>query len=83
MAHPEGPIGDPNPVRITDQIDTVREGDVRMINQYRIRGQVGKGQHGEVWLCEDTRDNDKQVVRYVSPVLQPVAFGLTLFQSRR
>jgi len=66
MARPEGPTGDPSPVRMTDQMDTVREGEVRMINQYRIRGQVGKGQHGEVWLCEDTRDDDKQVVRRVS-----------------
>lgn len=65
MARPEPPTGDPSPVRMTDQIDTVREGDVRMINQYRIRGLVGKGQHGEVWLCEDTRDTDRQVVRRV------------------
>lgn len=32
-----------------------------MINQYRIGGKVGKGQHGEVWLCEDTIGNNKQV----------------------
>lgn len=83
MARQECPTGDLSPVRMTDQMDTVREGDVRMINQYRIRGQVGKGQHGEVWLCEDTRDDDKQVVRRVSPVLRPVAFALTLIQSRR
>ena len=68
---------------MTDQIDSVREGDVRMINQYRIRGQVGKGQHGEVWLAEDTRDDDRQVVRRVSPILQLVAFSLILIQSRR
>lgn len=68
---------------MTDQIDTVREGDARMINQYRIRGQVGKGQHGEVWLCEDTRDNDKQVVRRVSFTLRPVPFRFFLLQSRR
>ena len=79
MARPEGPTGDPSPVRMTDQIDTVREGDARMINQYRIRGVVGKGQHGEVWLCEDTRDNDKQVVRRVPPILPPVAFDLIFF----
>ena len=83
MTRPEVLTGDPSPVRMTDQMDTVREGDVRMINQYRIRGQVGKGQHGEVWLCEDTRDNDKQFVRRVSPILQPIAFRLILLQSRR
>ena len=65
----------PDPVRMTDQIDTVCEGDVRMINQYRIRGEVRKGQRGEAWLCGDTRDNDKQVVR----ILPPVAFKLILF----
>ena len=83
MIRPEGLPGDPSPVRMTDQMDTVREGDVRMINQYRIGGLVGKGQHGEVWLCEDTRDNDKQVVRRVSPILQLVAFRLIPLQSRR
>ena len=83
MTRPEGSTGDPSPVRMTDQIDSVREGDVRMINQYRIRGQVGKGQHGEVWLAEDTRDDDRQVVRRVSPILQFVTFSLILIQSRR
>ena len=68
MTRPDGSTDDPSPVRMTDQIDTVREGDVRMINQYRIGAQVGKGQHGEVWLCEDTRDNDKQIVRRVPPI---------------
>ena len=69
MARIEGPTEDPSPVRMTDQMDTVRQGDARMMNQYRILGQVGKGQHGEVWLCEDTRDNDKQVVCCISPAL--------------
>ena len=83
MTRPEVLTGDPSPVRMTDQMDTVREGDVRMINQYRIGGQVGKGQHGEVWLCEDTRDNNKHVVRRVSSILQLFVFRLTLLQSRR
>ena len=83
MARPENPTGDPNPVRMTDQMDTVREGESRMINQYRIRGQVGKGQHGEVWLCEDTRNDDRQVVRRVSLTLHLVALRFILLQSRR
>jgi len=59
----------PSSVRTTDKVATVRQGDVRMMNQYRILEQVGKGQHGEVWLCEDTRDNDKQFVcrMYLAP----------------
>ena len=61
----------PSPVRMTDQVATVRRGDVRMVNKYRVLGQVGKGRHGEVWLCEDTRDNDKQFVCYMSPVPRP------------
>jgi len=67
---------------MTDQVDTVRRGDVRMMNQYRILGQVGKGQHGEVWLCEDTIDNDKQVVCRISPSLHPALFIFPL-QYRR
>ena len=69
---------------MTDQIDTVYEGEVRMINQYRICGRAGKGQHGEVWLCEDTRDGDKQVVRRVSPTVRLVALTFFLpLQYRR
>jgi serine/threonine protein kinase len=80
MTRPEGSIVEPSPVRMTDQMDTVRQGDVRMINQYRIGGQVGKGQHGEVWLCEDTRDDNRQVVRRVSPTLHLVALRGSLLQ---
>jgi len=68
---------------MTDQIDTVRQGDVRMMNQYRICRQVGKGQHGEVWLCEDTRDNDKQVVRCLSPAPHPAVLTFLPVQYRR
>ena len=68
---------------MTDQIDSVRQGDVRMMNQYRICGQVGKGQHGEVWLCEDTRDNDKQVVCCISPASYPVMLMSLPLQYRR
>ena len=82
MARLEESAEDPSPVRITDQMDTINDGSVRMINQYRIGGRIGKGQHGEVLLCEDTRDNNKQVVRRVSPTSHPVPLRL-LFQSRR
>ena len=81
MARTEDSSGGPSPVRMTDQVDTVRRGDVRMMNQYRILGQVGKGQHGEVYLCEDTRDGDKQVVRRTSPALHLAV--LTFLQYRR
>ena len=59
MACPEGMTDNPSPIQMTDQIDTVCEGDTRMINQHQIRGGVRKVQHGEAWLCEGTRDNDK------------------------
>lgn len=83
MARAEDSTGDRSPVRMTDQIDSVREGDVRMINQYRIGGQVGKGQHGEVWLCEDTTDGNKHVVRRVSPTLHLVVLRFIPLQPRR
>lgn len=83
MTRPEDLTGDPPPVRITDQMDTVREGEVRMINQYRIGDQVGKGQHGEVWLCEDTRNDNGHVVRHVYPNPRLLAFRLLPLQSRR
>ena len=83
MARAEDSTGDPSPVRMTDQIDSVREGDVRMINQYRIGGQVGKGQHGEVWLCEDTVDGNRQVVRRVSPTLRLVTLSFLPLRPRR
>jgi len=62
----------PSPVQVTGQVDTVRQGDTRMINQYRIHEQIGRGQHGEVWLCVDIRDNDKQVVCCMSPAPHPL-----------
>lgn len=83
MARAEDSTGDPSPVRMTDQIDSVREGDVRMINQYRIGGQVGKGQHGEVWLCEDTVDGNRQVVRRVSPTLRLVTLRFLPTQAMK
>ena len=83
MARIEDSTEDPSPVRMTDQMDTVRRGEVRMMNQYRIGGQIGKGQHGEVWLCEDTRDDDKQVVRHLRLTLYVVLFRFSPLHSRR
>ena len=83
MARIEESSEDPSPVRMTDQVDTVRRGDGRMMNQYRLVAQVGKGQHGEVWLCEDTIDNDKQVVRRISPVLHLAVLTFLPLQCRR
>lgn len=46
-------------VRITSHLTTNRR---RMVNQFIRGGKVGKGQHGEVFLCADENNNSRQVV---------------------
>lgn len=51
-------------VRMTDQMDTQHRGDKKMVNQYEIGPQIGKGQHGEVLLCYDTKNGSHAVVSF-------------------
>ena len=50
----------------------VRNDTVKIINQYEVKHKVGKGQHGEVYLAEDSTKAYIQVVR--PPV--PAPFSL-------
>ena len=45
----------------------VRNDTVKIINQYELKRKVGKGQHGEVYLAEDTGKMNKPVVRSLPP----------------
>lgn len=45
------------PVKITSELVHTRTDDFHKINQYTKLGRIGKGKHGQVYLC---RDNDGQ-----------------------
>ena len=42
--------------------ESVKHDTIRIINQYEFRLRVGKGQHGEVYLAEDSTRNYMEVV---------------------
>ena len=44
----------------------VRNDTVKIVNQYELKHKVGKGQHGEVYLAEDSHNAYMQVVRLTS-----------------
>lgn len=46
-------------VRITSHLTTNHR---RRVNQFIRGGKVGKGQHGEVFLCTDENNDGRQVV---------------------
>ena len=45
--------------------DAARGGTLKIINQYEFRLKVGKGQHGEVYLAEDSTKDYMQVVSVI------------------
>lgn len=49
----------------------------RMVNQYARIDEIGQGEHGKVWLCEDTSVDGPP--RYlVSPIVPSIPSGLGL-----
>ena len=63
---PEGPaqpFDPPGSVRMTQELHFRYSDDRRpRVNQYLRSHRVGKGQHGEVWVCWDLLDNRCEVV---------------------
>ncbi|KAG6332063.1 hypothetical protein ID866_7026 [Astraeus odoratus] len=57
------PFDPPGSVRVTEQL-RFRYGDGRrpIVNQYLRSHRVGKGQHGEVWVCWDLSNGRREVV---------------------
>jgi serine/threonine protein kinase len=52
-------------VRLTSCLGLTLEGRRRKINQYLRGDRIGKGQHGEVYLCTDEDANGHEMVKSV------------------
>ncbi|TFK92675.1 kinase-like protein [Polyporus arcularius HHB13444] len=50
-----------NEVQYRSRSESVKHDTIRIINQYEFRLRVGKGQHGEVYLAEDSTKNYMEV----------------------
>jgi len=59
----ELPFDPPGSVRVTEELRFRYNDDRRpIVNQYLRSHRVGKGQHGEVWVCWDLNHNRREVV---------------------
>lgn len=57
------PFDPPGSVRMTAELHYWYSDDRRpIVNQYLRGHRVGKGQHGEVWVCWDLQDNRRELV---------------------
>lgn len=52
------------PVKITSKLIHTRTDDFHKINQYTKLGRIGKGKHGQVFLCRD--DDGQEWVSYAN-----------------
>lgn len=60
---PAQPFDPPGSVRMTQELRFLYSDDRRpRVNQYLRSHRVGKGQHGEVWVCWDLLNNRREVV---------------------
>jgi hypothetical protein len=65
--HADDPLGlpfdPPGSVRMTAELRYKHTDDRRpIVNQYLRGHRVGRGQHGEVWVCWDLSDNRRELV---------------------
>lgn len=62
--HASGLPFDPSSsVRVTEELRFRYSDDRRpIVNQYLRSHRVGRGQHGEVWVCWDLNNNRREVV---------------------
>lgn len=67
---PAQPFDPPGSVRMTRELHFLYSDDRRpRVNQYLRSHRVGKGQHGEVWVCWDLLNNRREVVSPSYPSL--------------
>ncbi len=67
-----------NEVQYRSRSESVKHDTIRIINQYEFRLRVGKGQHGEVYLAEDSTKNYMEVVSTRPALLSPRISELAL-----
>lgn len=77
------PFDPPGNVRVTEELRYRHSDDRRpIVNQYLRSHRVGKGQHGEVWVCWDMSDNRREVAIKAVKRVNPRAEKLNLLRRR-
>ncbi|KAI6098346.1 kinase-like domain-containing protein [Pisolithus croceorrhizus] len=77
------PFDPPGNVRVTQELRFRYSDDRRpIVNQYLRSHRVGKGQHGEVWVCWDLNNNRREVAIKAVKRVNPRAEKLNLLRRR-
>lgn len=77
------PFDPPGNVRVTEELRYRYSDDRRpIVNQYLRSHRVGKGQHGEVWVCWDMNNNRREVAIKAVKRVNPRAEKLNLLRRR-
>ncbi|KAF9223814.1 kinase-like protein [Gyrodon lividus] len=80
---PAQPFDPPGTVRMTEELSFRYSDDRRpRVNQYLRSHRVGKGQHGEVWVCWDLSDNRREVAIKAVKRNNPRAEKMNLLRRR-
>ncbi|KAG9314941.1 kinase-like domain-containing protein [Chiua virens] len=80
---PAQPFDPPGSVRMTQELHFLYSDDRRpRVNQYLRSHRVGKGQHGEVWVCWDLFDNRREVAIKAVKRNNPRAEKMNLLRRR-
>lgn len=79
----ELPFDPPGSVRVTEELRFRYNDDRRpIVNQYLRSHRVGKGQHGEVWVCWDLNHNRREVAIKAVKRNNPRAEKMNLLRRR-
>lgn len=77
------PFDPPGNVRVTEELRFRYSDDRRpIVNQYLRSHRVGKGQHGEVWVCWDLNNDRREVAIKAVKRVNPRAEKLNLLRRR-
>ncbi|KAI9574055.1 other/CAMKK/ELM protein kinase [Boletus coccyginus] len=80
---PAQPFDPPGSVRMTQELRFLYSDDRRpRVNQYLRSHRVGKGQHGEVWVCWDLLNNRREVAIKAVKRNNPRAEKMNLLRRR-
>ncbi|KAG2153979.1 kinase-like domain-containing protein [Suillus clintonianus] len=77
------PFDPPGNVRMTAELSYRYNDDRRpIVNQYLRGHRVGKGQHGEVWVCWDLSDNRRELAIKAVKRINPRAEKMNMLRRR-
>lgn len=46
------------------EVTRVKGSDKKVVNQYEFEKCLGRGQHGQVWVAKDLKNDEQRVVRF-------------------